>query len=83
MKKNSTTKVFKTTQEMDEYLENTDLGKEFKQGWVLKKPVLKKINLDLPESVVHKIDLIAARMGVSRQPLLKVWIHERLKEEKV
>ncbi|MDO8519994.1 MAG: CopG family transcriptional regulator [Deltaproteobacteria bacterium] len=82
MKKKSFLKKFKTETEMDQALEYQDLSREFSEKGVLKKPHIKKINLDLPEEIVRQIDRIAEKMGVSRQPLLKIWIHERLKEEK-
>ena len=66
---------------MDQFLETQDLSEEFDQRGVVKKPKMKKINLDLPEDVVERIDTVAQRIGVSRQPLLKIWIHERLKAE--
>lgn len=66
---------------MDQALEQSDLSEEFSTRGIIKKPHIKKINLDLPEEVVQQIDLIAEKVGVSRQPLLKIWIHERLKAE--
>ncbi|MBI2337392.1 MAG: hypothetical protein HYU97_11595 [Deltaproteobacteria bacterium] len=66
---------------MDEALEATDLSHEFSTRGVLKKPLIKKINLDLPAEIIQQIDSIAQKVGVSRQPLLKIWIHERLKTE--
>lgn len=66
---------------MDRHLESSDLSDDFAKRGVLRKPRMKKINLDLPEEVVRQIDRIALAIGVARQPLLKFWIHERLKEE--
>ncbi|MBI2980968.1 MAG: CopG family transcriptional regulator [Deltaproteobacteria bacterium] len=74
-------KKFKTSDEMDRALEQDDLSGEFAAKGVVKKPHIKKINLDLPEEVIQRIDRIAEKVGVSRQPLLKIWIHERLKAE--
>lgn len=81
MKKKSISKKFKSAAEMDRSLETSDLSKEFKERGIVKKPHIKKINLDLPEAVVEQIDRFAEKVGVSRQPLLKIWIHERLKSE--
>lgn len=66
---------------MDDYLEQTDLSDAFDKRGIVKGPSLKKINLDLPEDLVTQIDKIAHKIGVARQPLLKIWIHERLKHE--
>lgn len=81
MKKKSFSREYKTTAEMDADLESRDLSEEFKKRGVVKKPVLRKINLDLPSATVEQIDRIAEKLGVSRQPLLKIWIYERLKSE--
>ncbi len=81
MKKKPTLKRFKDKGEMEEFLDTQDLSEEFEKHGVVKKPQLKKINLDLPLEVIQQIDHIAAKIGVSRQPLLKIWINERLKVE--
>ncbi len=81
MKKGSSLKKFKTETEMDKALETGDLSRNFKERGVIREARFQKINLDLPESVVQQIDRIAVKIGVSRQPLLKIWIHERLRVE--
>ena len=81
MKKKSTKKKFKSTKEMDNYLESRDLSSYFKTEGKVVRPPIKKINLDLPVPVIRKIDQIAKEIGISRQPLLKLWIHERIKKE--
>lgn len=66
---------------MDKYLETHDLSENFSAYGKVVRPKIKKINLDLPYSVIKQIDKIARQIGISRQPLLKFWIHEKLKEE--
>jgi hypothetical protein len=83
MKKGSSQKKFRTTAEMDKALEAGDLSQDFEKKGVVREPRIRKINLDLPEAIVEQIDRIAVKIGVSRQPLLKIWIHERLKAEGV
>jgi hypothetical protein len=41
----------------------------------------KRINVDFPSWVVESLDREAARIGVTRQSILKVWLVERLKAE--
>lgn len=41
----------------------------------------KRINVDFPAWVVESLDREAARMGVTRQSIIKVWLVERLKAE--
>ncbi len=81
-KKYSGKKQFETAEEMDEYLETTDLGELFEQYGKAEKPKIRKINLDLPEWLISNLDLEAARAGVSRQPLIKLWLIQKLSEER-
>jgi len=41
----------------------------------------KRINVDFPSWVVDSLDKQAARMGVTRQSIIKVWLVERLQAE--
>lgn len=75
-------KSFSTAKQMDRYLENTDLGEVFRRKGKLEKPKIRKINLDLPEWLLIQLDLEAARAGVSRQPLIKLWLLQKLEEER-
>ncbi|MBI5741989.1 MAG: CopG family transcriptional regulator [Nitrospirae bacterium] len=41
-----------------------------------------RITLDIAESLVHEIDEIRQTIGVDRGALIKIWLHERVKQEK-
>ena len=41
-----------------------------------------RITLDVAESLVKDIDAIRKNIGVDRGALIKVWLHERVKQEK-
>lgn len=41
-----------------------------------------RITLDIAESLVRDIDKIRERIGVDRGALIKVWLHEKVQEEK-
>ena len=41
----------------------------------------KRINVDFPAWVVESLDREAARVGVNRQSIIKVWLVERLNAE--
>ena len=43
--------------------------------------ITKRINVDFPGAIVDELDVEARRIGVTRQSLIKVWIHERLQTE--
>lgn len=41
-----------------------------------------RVTIDVAESLVHEIDEIRQKIGVDRGALIKVWLHERVMEEK-
>jgi hypothetical protein len=41
-----------------------------------------RLTLDIAESLVNEIDDIRRTIGVDRGALIKVWLHERVKQEK-
>lgn len=41
-----------------------------------------RITLDIPEALVREIDAVRERIGVDRGALIKVWLHERVAQEK-
>ena len=41
----------------------------------------RRINVDFPSWVVDSLDKEAARIGVTRQSIIKVWLVERLQSE--
>lgn len=41
----------------------------------------KRVNVDFPAWVVESLDREAARIGVTRQSIIKVWLVERLQAE--
>jgi len=43
----------------------------------------RRVNVDLPSWMILSLDAEAKRVGVTRQSIVKVWLAERLKAEKV
>jgi hypothetical protein len=41
----------------------------------------KRVNVDFPSWVIESLDKEAARVGVTRQSIIKVWLVERLQSE--
>ena len=41
-----------------------------------------RITLDIAESLVQDIDQIRESIGVDRAALIKIWLHERVQQEK-
>jgi len=42
----------------------------------------RRVNVDFPQWIIASLDHEAARLGVTRQSIIKVWIAERLKAER-
>lgn len=67
-----------------------DFDKKFDKGQVdiiadldiasLKRPnqTPRRVNVDFPEWMIASLDKEAARLGVTRQSIIKVWLAERL-----
>ncbi len=63
----------KIDQGKDEIVEDLDLSS-------LKRPnqTPRRVNVDFPEWMIMSLDKEAARLGVTRQSIIKVWLAERL-----
>lgn len=46
------------------------------------EPVARRISMDVPEELVRGLDHAAKRMGINRQAVIKVWLTERLDQER-
>ncbi len=78
MKSQSTTaskfdKQFDNGEDITEFL---DLKSIIKPG---NEP--KRVSVDFPVWMVHELDKVSKRLGVTRQSVIKVFISEKLKEE--
>jgi hypothetical protein len=40
----------------------------------------KRVNVDFPTWMIHRLDKEAKRLGVPRQSIIKIWIAERLQQ---
>jgi hypothetical protein len=73
MKKKSSTKTIsaksfdKKFEKGESVLDYLDLDKS-----------LRRVNVDFPEWTIHALDQESARLGVSRQALIKTWITEKI-----
>ena len=41
-----------------------------------------RITIDIAEELIHEIDQIRQSIGVDRSALIKIWLHERVQQEK-
>jgi hypothetical protein len=73
-----------TTEEFDERF---DAGGDVSSALhtaAVRRPSLeqKRVNVDFPTWMIEALDLEAKRLGVTRQSIIKVWIAERLEQQR-
>jgi hypothetical protein len=66
--------------ELDEKFDNGEDITEYLDLTTLRRPnqELRRVNVDFPAWVVAGLDREAARLGVTRQSIIKMWIAEKL-----
>lgn len=71
-----------TVSEFDEKFDNGEDIVDFLDLKSAKRPGLepKRVSVDFPEWMVDQLDVVAKRLGVTRQSVIKVFISEKLKE---
>jgi hypothetical protein len=70
MKASNFDKKFDKGEDITKYL---DLSRATRPG-----QEQKRVNVDFPVWMIHRLDKEAKRLGVPRQSLIKIWIAERL-----
>ena len=70
MKASTFDKKFDKGENITKYL---DMSRATKHG-----QEQKRVNVDFPVWMIHRLDREARRLGVPRQSLIKIWIAERL-----
>jgi len=79
-------RLVKSTQEFDRRFEaGEDIHDliDMSQATMIRHGKKVRLTIDIAESLVHDIDTIRKRIGVDRGALIKVWLHERVKQEKI
>lgn len=59
----------------EDVTEHLDLSKASRPGYEQKR-----VNVDFPVWMINALDQEAARLGVTRQSIIKVWIAERFEK---
>jgi len=80
MKKKSTI----TAKEFDKRFDQGEDISAYVDKSSIRRPGLesRRVNVDFPEWIIQSLDMESRKIGVSRQSLIKLWISERLKEER-
>jgi len=78
-------KIAKSTEEFDRrFDEGEDIHDliDMKQAKIIRYGKKVRITLDIAEELVQDIDNIRKSIGVDRSALIKIWLHERVQQEK-
>lgn len=78
-------KIAKNTQEFDRRFDNgEDIHDliDMSKAKVIRQGKKVRITLDVAEELIKEIDRIRLNIGVDRGALIKVWLHERVQQEK-
>lgn len=70
----------------EEFDERFDAGEDLSVHYDLENAIRpgleqRRVTVDFPAWMVHQLDMVARRLGVTRQSVIKVYISEKLKEE--
>jgi len=75
MKANELDEIFDRGEDITPYL---DLSTAERPGHQQEQ-----INIDFPEWMINSLDFQAHKMGIARQAVIKLWIADRIKVEKI
>jgi len=79
-------KIAKSTEEFDRrFDEGEDIHDliDMSKARIIRHGKKVRITLDVAEELVNEIDRIRENIGVDRSALIKIWLHERVKQEKL
>ncbi len=70
--------------EFDVQFDRGDDISEYIDTSSIKRPGLeaRRVNVDFPEWIIRNLDTESRMIGVSRQALIKLWVSERLQQER-
>ncbi len=70
-----------TAKEFDEKFDRGESVMEYMDLSTLKlNQPIQRINVDIPKEMLQKVDTEAARIGVPRTSLIKMWIAEHIRQ---
>jgi hypothetical protein len=78
-------KIAKTAEEFDRrFDEGEDIHDliDMNEAKIIRSSKKVRITLDIAEELVRDIDQIRHNIGVNRSALIKIWLHERVRQEK-
>jgi hypothetical protein len=78
-------KIAKSTEEFDRRFDNgEDIHHliDISKARIIRHGKKVRITLDVAEELIKEIDRIRENIGIDRGALIKVWLHERVQQEK-
>ena len=86
----NTTKFAKSTEEFDRRFDEGEVYSitarddlvDMTKAKIVRHGRKVRITLDIAEELVREIDQIRQSIGVDRAALIKIWLHERVQQEK-
>ena len=79
-------KIAKSTEEFDRRFDDSEDIQDLidmSEARIIRHGKKVRITLDVAEELIKEIDRIRKSIGVDRGALIKVWLHERVQQEKV
>ena len=67
--------------DFDEAFENGDVVEHLNQKSVKVHYPVQRISIDFPRNIIEEIDVEAAKIGVARTSLIKVWVAQQLEKQ--
>ena len=64
--------------EFDAQFETGDVGEHLDLKTVKARYPVQRLSIDFPKNIIEALDHEAARIGVTRTSLIKIWVAERL-----
>ena len=73
-----------TAKEFDHRFDRVDDISAFIDKTTITRPGVeaRRVNVDFPEWIIQSLDVESKMIGVSRQSLIKLWVSERLQQER-
>lgn len=67
-----------TSEEFDRKFERGDVTPHLDLQSAKVRHPLQRINIDIPQGILQKVDEEASRIGIPRTALIKMWLSERV-----
>lgn len=67
-----------TAADFDEAFDRGDVSEHLDQKSIKARYPVQRISIDFPKNILEEVDLEAAKIGVTRTALIKMWVSQQL-----